>query len=119
MSSFFPAQLKHEVRWEALSIPPYRLIQHLGLDFIEDRQILIENHLLAANQDNGVGNPLQWNHLGSCWLLLPAHEGKQRGRVNSVYLHSKVPNWHLTRYALPVTGYRLPVTRYPLRLVIV
>src|SRR5688572_1264018 len=45
-------QLEHEIAREPLGIPPNSLVQHLGRDSVENRQIAIQQDLVAPEQDD-------------------------------------------------------------------
>jgi len=51
-------QPKHEVGGKPLQVPPHLFVQPFGGDAVERREILVEQHLLATDDEDATGDPL-------------------------------------------------------------
>jgi hypothetical protein len=51
---FVAIHFKHEIHREALRVAPYLLIETACLDAIERGQILVQQHLLSTDNDDGL-----------------------------------------------------------------
>jgi hypothetical protein len=60
--NFLIRQLKHEVDWEAISVPTYLLIESARADAIKLGEVGVEHHLLPAHEPNARHDLFDWFH---------------------------------------------------------
>jgi hypothetical protein len=74
---------KHKVCWKPLHVSAYGLIEHPRLDAIQLRQIPVQHHLLATDEIDLAGNPLD------CYF-------KGRSTLNALFASQQLSNLALS-----------------------